>query len=338
MSDLSTIEKPVPSMLCEPPQQTSVATPTPTAPASEINLPMPIGIPCGKLAGAIGQVMQEIGTVAKDGTNKFHNYKYVKVEDLLARVTPLMAKHGVVILQTEVDRSMLDGDKAVAVRYAFSLIHSSGEVWPERLYQTGLSRCRDSKGGFDDKCFNKAHTAARKYMLLALFQVPTGDEADDADDGANDGNGVWGKKGYGNGASVLQPGDYDDGVPERNTKPKTKQDAIFPRTLNAAVTFADRARAMQDELRQCASVVELLELGDEMKTRRDYQTLPDTLKDYIWKTQAKCLAKMPPPEVVHDTDDIEPRSATESDFEAAPDPDEPGSISLRAMAMRDQRQ
>jgi hypothetical protein len=32
---------------------------------------------------------------------------------------------------------------------------------------------------------NKCHTAARKYFLLALFQIPTGEE-DDADQGEND--------------------------------------------------------------------------------------------------------------------------------------------------------
>jgi len=127
---------------------------------------------------------------------------------------------------------------------------------------------------------------------------------------------------------LQQPGDYDDGVPEKYTKPK--QEPERTRLLNAAVTFADRARAMQDELRQCASVVELLELGDEMKTRRDYQTLPDTLKDYIWKTQAKCLAKMPPPEVVHETDDMEPRPVRSDDFVEPPALEENG-ISARAM-------
>lgn len=134
-----------------------------------------------KIAEAISGVMGEIGIVGKDGTNQFQNYKYAKMEDILQRLTPLIAKHGLAIIQTEHDRSMFDNDGVIAVRYAFTIIHKSGEVWPERPMQTGVSRCRDSKGGFDDKSFNKAHTAARKYFLLALFQIPTGDESDDAD-------------------------------------------------------------------------------------------------------------------------------------------------------------
>lgn len=139
-----------------------------------------------KIAAAISAVMSEIGIIDKDGFNKFHTYHYAKMEDILQKLTPLMARHGIVVFQTEVDRTMLDNDTAIAVRYAFTICHKDGEVWPDRPVQTGLSRCRDSKGGFDDKSFNKAHTAARKYFLLALFQIPT-DDNDDADKGGNDG-------------------------------------------------------------------------------------------------------------------------------------------------------
>src|SRR5262245_1279221 len=41
-----------------------------------------------------------------------------------------------------------------------------------------MSNARDSKGNFDDKCINKAHTQARRYFLVGLFQIPTA-ELDD---------------------------------------------------------------------------------------------------------------------------------------------------------------
>jgi hypothetical protein len=137
-----------------------------------------------------------------------------------------------------------------------------------------------------------------------------------------------------NGISVHHPDDYADGIPERLTKPK--EEPKYTRALNAAVTHADRARAMQDELRQCTSAVDLLTLGDEMKERQDYKNLPEMLKGYIWKTQAKVLHQLSS-EVVHDSDDLEPRSATADDFEPAPEAPEPGPITNRAMAMRDQQ-
>jgi hypothetical protein len=131
-----------------------------------------------QITKAIATVMQEIDTVAKRGENTFHRYQYARMEDILRRLTPLLGKHGLVVFQDEVGRSMFDNDAVIAVTYEFAVAHESGEIWPQRLRQTGVSRCRDSKGGWDDKALNKCHTAARKYLLLSLFQIPTGDEAD----------------------------------------------------------------------------------------------------------------------------------------------------------------
>jgi len=139
---------------------------------------------CG-LVSAIAAVMAEVNIVAKRGVNEFHRYRYATMGDVLQEITPLLGKHGIVIFQSETGRAMFDDDNVFAVEYAFTVVHSSGERWPEQIKQTGISRCRDSKGGWDDKCVNKCHTAARKYFLLALFQIPTGEEAD-ADQGENE--------------------------------------------------------------------------------------------------------------------------------------------------------
>ncbi len=94
----------------------------------------------------------------------------------------MLGRHGIVIFQSETGRAMFDDDNVIAVEYAFTVAHASGETWPHALRQTGVSTCRNSKGGWDDKSLNKCHTAARKYFLLSLFQIPTGEE-DDADQG-----------------------------------------------------------------------------------------------------------------------------------------------------------
>jgi ERF superfamily len=150
----------------------------------------PSGTPApATLVGAIAAVMNEVHTVAKRGVNEFHRYRYAKMEDILQEITPLLGKHGLVIFQSETGRAMFDEDNVIAVEYSFTVAHVSGETWPQPLRQTGVSMCRNSKGGWDDKSLNKCHTAARKYFLLALFQIPTGEEAD-ADRGENDGGRV----------------------------------------------------------------------------------------------------------------------------------------------------
>jgi hypothetical protein len=130
------------------------------------------------IAKGIAGVMSEVGTIKKGGYNNFHHYHYARLEDLLEALTPLMGKHGIVLIQNEVERNIVEN--RILVTYEFSIIHTSGEMWPERPRFTGMSMGRDSKGNWDDKAINKCHSAARKYFLLSLFQVPSGD-FDDSD-------------------------------------------------------------------------------------------------------------------------------------------------------------
>jgi ERF superfamily len=315
MSNPDIQEKPAPTMVAIP--QTMEVSQVAPASFEQIEAPAPaVGAQIGKLATAIANVMKDIGIVGKDGTNTFHNYKYAKMEDVLRRVTPLIAREGIVIVQTEIDRSMFDNDRAIAVKYAFTICHASGEVWPERPVQTGLSRCRDSKGGFDDKCINKCHTAARKYFILALFQVPTGvDDDADADAVIVNGKSADVQDNWPRG-SIHQNGDYAGGTPERLTKPK--QEGKYSRMVNAAMTHLQRADMMVHELEICERVPELDAMACEIEARQDYKNLPQTMKDRVAKAYAATLARLKT-EVVHDSDDMEPRPATPED-EPAPVP------------------
>src|SRR6266436_1149096 len=145
--------------------------------------PPPAAVPSGGgLVAAIAAVMNEVHVVAKRGENEFHRYRYATMGDILKEITPLLGRHGIVIFQSETGRAMFDDDNVIAIEYAFTVAHASGETWPHVIKQTGVSTCRNSKGGWDDKSLNKCHTAARKYFLLSLFQIPTGEE-DDADQG-----------------------------------------------------------------------------------------------------------------------------------------------------------
>jgi ERF superfamily len=153
-----------------------------TATAAEVIATLSAVPSGGGLVAAIAAVMNEVHVVAKRGENEFHRYRYATMGDILKEVTPLLGRHGIVIFQSETGRAMFDDDNVIAVEYSFTVAHASGETWPHVIKQTGVSTCRNSKGGWDDKSLNKCHTAARKYFLLALFQIPTGEE-DDADQG-----------------------------------------------------------------------------------------------------------------------------------------------------------
>jgi hypothetical protein len=135
--------------------------------------PMPEAI-----ARAICQVMSQVDYVEKKGENTFHNYKFAAVGDLLEKIQPAMAAAGLSVVQTEVEHCFKGNGAVMLATYEFLLSHVSGVTWGERPRHTGMATAMNTKGGFDDKALNKCHTAARKYFLLSLFQIPTGTEPD----------------------------------------------------------------------------------------------------------------------------------------------------------------
>jgi hypothetical protein len=186
--------------------------------------------------------------VSKTGYNKFQNYHYASMQDILQKLAPLMAQHGLVVMQNEVNKNYVDDGAAISITYEFTIIHKSGEVWPQKQHFTGLSRCRDSKGGFDDKAINKCHTAARKYFLLALFQVPTEDE-NDADKGTNH------DSGYGSAAAEK--------VKEPPKKPEAKKTERFaPHEISVAgKKFVQWAQEYIEQVNLCEKATEVLDYG-----------------------------------------------------------------------------
>jgi hypothetical protein len=131
---------------------------------------------------AIAAVMSEVGSVKKEGTNEFHRYKYATAADVLHKLQPLMAKHGLTIIQHQRSLDFIQDGAAMAIAYEFHVMHSSGDALELHAVHTGVAAAKTSKGTPDDKAANKCHTAARKYFLLSLFQIPTGDYDEDESD------------------------------------------------------------------------------------------------------------------------------------------------------------
>src|SRR5262249_42886075 len=134
------------------------------------------------LAGALMAIRREISPVAKEGENTFHKYKYVKSEDVIDEVQPLLAKHGVMIIQSEVSRTLVNNEAILAITYDYTVINADGEVWPDRPMRTGLALARDQKGIVDDKASNKASTQSEKYFLIKFFGIRTSDAAQNDND------------------------------------------------------------------------------------------------------------------------------------------------------------
>lgn len=134
-----------------------------------------------EIAEAVIRMMEEVGYIQKTGENKFHGYKYASIEKVLEKVQPALTKVGLVITQDETGHAIVAEGQLMEATYAFALTHKSG-VQSTPVRHTGLASLRNTKGGYDDKALNKCHTAARKYFILGLFQIPTGLAVDPDDD------------------------------------------------------------------------------------------------------------------------------------------------------------
>jgi hypothetical protein len=122
------------------------------------------------IASSINNVMREVTHVQKDGQVAFGKtkYKYASEAGFLAALRPAMVKHGLVLMPS--CEEIKESGSKVYVRMSYTLAHTSGAVWHEKLSMWG---CGMDSG---DKAIYKAETGANKYMLFKLFSIPTGDD------------------------------------------------------------------------------------------------------------------------------------------------------------------
>lgn len=120
-----------------------------------------------------------VGGIAKTHTNERFAYKFRSIDDLVNLLAPLLAKHGLLIIPSVVERELVerrtaDGKTAlyhatVRVELTFVAVED-GSQWVCTAYGEGIDTT--------DKATNKALIAAYKYGLLLAFCVPVGEDAD----------------------------------------------------------------------------------------------------------------------------------------------------------------
>lgn len=125
-----------------------------------------------KIHAAMLAVLAEVGAIGKNRTNSTQNYKFRGIDDVLAHLQPLMAKHGVLCTPRvlEREREVLqtrNGGSMVSVRLLVE--HTFRAADDSTVVATTLGEAMDS----GDKASNKAMSAALKYALTESFAIPT---------------------------------------------------------------------------------------------------------------------------------------------------------------------
>jgi hypothetical protein len=127
-----------------------------------------------RVYAAISAIMAELAEtgIAKSRTNARDQYVYRSIDDVMARMSPLLAKHRLCILPRVIERSSEDRSDAtqallirVALRVAFDLVSGrDGSLHTVEAFGEAL----DS----GDKATSKAMSAAFKQAILQAFCVP----------------------------------------------------------------------------------------------------------------------------------------------------------------------
>lgn len=128
------------------------------------------------LATKLLKVMQECAVVSKDKKNPDQNYKYTSSDAVLGKVNSALVKAGLVtICHIDIvdrrDRTTRSGAvwELTTVKCRITLIDTA----------TGASIESEGVGqGFDssDKAFSKAQTQAKKYGLMLMLNISTGED------------------------------------------------------------------------------------------------------------------------------------------------------------------
>lgn len=119
------------------------------------------------------QAIQQELKVPKDQKNTFGNYMYRSCEDILEKLKPLEAKHGVVLI-------LSDDAVAVGDRLFIKATATLRDIKTDEQVQTSAFAMHsiEKKGMDDSQMSGTASSYARKYACNALFLL---DDTKDAD-------------------------------------------------------------------------------------------------------------------------------------------------------------
>lgn len=127
----------------------------------------------GEIFAAMVAVMGEVGTIGKSRKNAAQGYDFRGIDDVVANLQEVMAKHGVLCVPRVLERERevfetKNGGKMASVRLLVEHTFFSAKDG-SAVHATTLGEAMDS----GDKASNKAMSAALKYALTETFLIPT---------------------------------------------------------------------------------------------------------------------------------------------------------------------
>jgi hypothetical protein len=125
--------------------------------------------------------------LAKSQKNTMQNYMYRGIDGLYDLLSPIFAKHGLVIIPSALEhhREVAGQTKSGSNTYAV-VVKMQYEICHIHNDQTKIAVFYGEAMDTSDKATNKAKTAAYKYMAFELFNIPIDGADNDADNSSHE--------------------------------------------------------------------------------------------------------------------------------------------------------
>lgn len=131
-----------------------------------------------ELVKKISEIMREVGAIPKSRKNSHFGYSFRGHEDIMNKLQPVLAKHGVIIIPKS--KKLLIPDRLepghILIESTFEITDGNESIEFVGIGE-GLDRTKD--GRYGDKSAYKAQTGAAKYALNDLLQLAGEDPEDD---------------------------------------------------------------------------------------------------------------------------------------------------------------
>ena len=121
----------------------------------------------GSIYAKISKVTDEVSVIPKNGYNGHFNYNYVREDDIIEMVRPILVKHGLVYVPNVVEQQRNGEFTKVNLEFTLADV-DSGETLKSNFWGEGQDK--------NDKGLYKAYTGATKYFLMKTFQIGSGDD------------------------------------------------------------------------------------------------------------------------------------------------------------------
>lgn len=122
------------------------------------------------IATALGKAQGELKAIQKDSVNPHFKNSYASLDTILETVRPVLAKHGLSLVQGATECYSADEGRPMAISVETMLIHSSGE-WIKNSAIIPLAKADPQGAG-------GALTYGRRYSVAALLALATEEDDD----------------------------------------------------------------------------------------------------------------------------------------------------------------